>query len=1041
MKSLVLFLFLFLLTFPVKSQQYEVHKYGIREGLSIELTKSVTQDTFGFIWVATDEGIARFDGYRFKSYNSFPEIAFSKEIIRRKNGNLLSVSDLGIFEITPRLDSAIVRLIAKGSREFSLNNIWFPKNIFESKDGSIFTSEQGAIVKIKNGKFKKYLLQKEDYSFNFLRAHYFCELESGELIVITHNGGIYLFDFNSDKLISIGKVNSATNISAVQYIGNLKFVLGNNLGITKVELKKEDDRGYKISNSKRYFPELNVSCLLFEDSVMVVGTWDRGLYSFKLKKEFEELQKLSAVGDIKINNLFAGQGNDVWLCTESGLILLNYSLFNRLVPTEIKQYIQDIITIKDNKSFISDGNSLYRVNLKGPVGSAELVYSAPNLVIISICRFKDGVLASLSDGELIYISDKGEQQSIQIEKKGKFFKYLGYGENEDIWMIEEGAKEITNLKMDLTVKHYDVSHCPIDAYSIISTNEKGETFAAGPGKNISLIKFDPKTDKFNPVKLETNGSVKGEITVNDIDYDRANSPVLATTNGVFYIANGKLLPLDPSFAGMNARSITVDGVNQNYWVGTSDGLYLYDGQSISHFDVISGLPSKTIGSRTLTIDPSGNIWVGTAEGVAVMKGVFKISLSESPKLILSNKKNGLNFSFYDKSIEVPEGENWFIRASNFSYPARSTLYQYRFSKDDEWINLSEGNIIPLEDIGSGTFTVEVRAREHGNHSWSLISRMEFTILAHWYKRWWALLIWSILAIALIYAAARFYARNLQKENLTLEKLVSERTAELSSKNSELEKSQNEIVSKNKALEELLIELREINSTKDKMFSIISHDLKNPFTTIMGFAEILKDDIEEMTQPEVNDFISRIHRTSRRTYELLENLLGWSRAQSDSLTISKIEVNIRSIAKKVTDLATDTATEKELTLKTEIEENLKVFADPNALETILRNLVMNAIKFSMQGKEITIKATQIDSVVKISVEDQGVGMDEETIGKLFRNDLHYSTSGTQQERGTGLGLILCKELVEKHGGTMTVKSKPAEGSIFTFTLPVQQLDQV
>ena len=123
MKSLVLFLFLFLLTFPVKSQQYEVHKYGIREGLSIELTKSVTQDTFGFIWVATDEGIARFDGYRFKSYNSFPEIAFSKEIIRRKNGNLLSVSDLGIFEITPRLDSAIVRLIAKGSREFSLNNI------------------------------------------------------------------------------------------------------------------------------------------------------------------------------------------------------------------------------------------------------------------------------------------------------------------------------------------------------------------------------------------------------------------------------------------------------------------------------------------------------------------------------------------------------------------------------------------------------------------------------------------------------------------------------------------------------------------------------------------------------------------------------------------------------------------------------------------------------------------------------------------------------------------------------------------------------
>lgn len=1012
-----------------------MHKYGIRDGLSIELTKSVTQDTFGFIWAATDEGLSRFDGYTFKSFNSIPEIAFSKQILRRKNGNLLAVSDLGIFEITPRLDSAIIKLISKGSREFSRSTIWYPKSIFEAKDGTIFAGEQGSIIRIKDGRLKKYPLDKADFSYNFLRAHHFFETETGELFIVTYNGGIFHFDFTNDRLAPAGRLNNTSNIAAVKYLGNLKFLAGNNLGVTEVKLVHGKNNEFKIASSKKYFPELNISSFLFKDGFVLAGTWDRGVYSFKADKEISDLQHLEEVGEIKINSAFLAKDNDIWLCSESGLILLNYRLFNPVLPSVIKQYIQDIITIKDNKTFVSDGNTLYRIDLNGSSISYKTVLTVPDNVIISICRFKEGVLASLSNGELVYLNDNGTRTPVRIERKGKFFKYLSYGSSDDLWMIEEGAREIINLKSDLSVIRYDVSHCPIEAYSIIYSNAKNEIFAAGTAAKIELIKLDPKKEMFEPVKISSDLSVNGEITVNDMDFDRANNPVLATTKGVFVIAGGKATLLDPSFKGVNVRSLSIDNVNLNYWIGTSDGLYRFDGQSISHFDVISGLPSKTIGSRTLTIDPSGNIWVGTAEGVALMRGVFKIDISDPAKLILANKKSGLSYSLYDNSIEIPEGENWFIKVLNFTYPTRSILYQYRFSEKEEWTNLSDGNIIPLEGIGSGSFKIEVRTRQHGNHSWSDISSLEFTIVPHWYKRWWAILLWVILVTVAVYTIARIYARNLQRENLLLEKTVSERTAELSSKNSELEKSQNEVVTKNKALEVLLTDLRNINATKDKMFSIISHDLKNPFTTIMGFSEILKDDLDDMTNVEVKDFVTRIYSTSKRTYELLENLLGWSRAQSGSLSITKSNILLLPIVKKVVDLATDTAFDKQLSIRTELQPDLMVNADPNALETILRNLLVNAIKFSIPGKEIVISALTGGPSVKISVIDQGVGMNEDTLNKLFRNDLHYTTSGTQQERGTGLGLILCKELVEKHGGNISVKSKPAEGSTFSFTLPV------
>jgi signal transduction histidine kinase len=296
-------------------------------------------------------------------------------------------------------------------------------------------------------------------------------------------------------------------------------------------------------------------------------------------------------------------------------------------------------------------------------------------------------------------------------------------------------------------------------------------------------------------------------------------------------------------------------------------------------------------------------------------------------------------------------------------------------------------------------------------------------------------LWAIVLFLIIYFIIRINSRKLEAENLALEKLVVERTLEITEQNKELASAKIEVEQKNSELESLLIELRALNGTKDKMFSIISHDLKNPFTSIIGFASILEDEFETLTEDEKIEFVNKIYNTSTRTYELLENLLNWSRSQSGRIEIQKSNINLSEMIGNNFALLADSAFTKSITLINNVASDCEIYADFDTINTVTRNLITNAIKFSMPGKSVEVKVETLKDIVKISVIDQGVGMSGETLKKLFRTDIFHSTAGTNEEKGTGLGLILCKEFVEKNGGTIEVQSEQGKGSTFAINLPV------
>jgi two-component system sensor histidine kinase/response regulator len=286
---------------------------------------------------------------------------------------------------------------------------------------------------------------------------------------------------------------------------------------------------------------------------------------------------------------------------------------------------------------------------------------------------------------------------------------------------------------------------------------------------------------------------------------------------------------------------------------------------------------------------------------------------------------------------------------------------------------------------------------------------------------------------------RFIAKPWDKEDLILtvkealrsydqEKTIIKQNTELKELNTNLEKK----------VELRTKELKELNATKDKFFSIIAHDLKNPFNTLLGFSELLITNINKYDKGRIQEFINIIYQTSKNAYMLLENLLEWARSQTGRLDMAPANIGIAELVDENIDLISNNASSKKLELINKIDKNVTAYADSNMTHTVVRNLLSNAVKYTEPGGKIEIISKKRDKYIEVTVSDTGIGIKKENIEKLFRIDENFSTKGTNDETGTGLGLILCKEFVKKNGGEIWVNTTFGKGSDFTFKLPAQEL---
>ena len=247
----------------------------------------------------------------------------------------------------------------------------------------------------------------------------------------------------------------------------------------------------------------------------------------------------------------------------------------------------------------------------------------------------------------------------------------------------------------------------------------------------------------------------------------------------------------------------------------------------------------------------------------------------------------------------------------------------------------------------------------------------------------------------------------------------------------------ELISSKRKIELQAQELRQANSLKDKMFSVISHDLRSPVGSIKLALDFISSGLMKPNDDLYNDTINDLVKTTDEAYVLLENLLAWAKSQSNTIKVIPEVLDLKLLVQSVAGLLRLASENKKIIIENRIADGIEAFADMQMTHSILRNLLSNALKFTAENGSIEISAVEKESEVEISVKDSGVGISETSLKRVFDQDQPLRTFGTNNEPGSGLGLVLCKDFVERNGGKISVKSELGKGSIFTFSLPSKE----
>jgi two-component system sensor histidine kinase/response regulator len=295
----------------------------------------------------------------------------------------------------------------------------------------------------------------------------------------------------------------------------------------------------------------------------------------------------------------------------------------------------------------------------------------------------------------------------------------------------------------------------------------------------------------------------------------------------------------------------------------------------------------------------------------------------------------------------------------------------------------------------------------------------------------------ILMVVLV-AIIIFFYRDKNKAYIALN-LKNSEIAELNKglikANTEIKTQKEEIENQRDILQKQSDDLMQLNFTKDKLFSIIAHDLRGPFTSIIGFSQFIKDNLRNSTLEEIDEMNNHINQAGTSTLRILENLLNWAKTQINQVNINREVLNITAIINDTVNDFSAQANSKKVKLHFASNENIEVYVDHNMVSTIFRNLISNAIKYSYQDGIINITVTRKADNATISIQDYGIGMSDEIKKNLFSTNINPSTLGTLNEKGTGLGLAICNEFIKKLNGKIWVESEIGKGSTFNFTLPL------
>ncbi len=1065
------------------SQQFFFTNYPIEKGLSQSVVNCVFQDSKGYIWTGTQNGLNRFDGYHFEifSYDPGDSTSISNNWIysidEDHDGNLWICTKAGLNQWI-RGEKRFRRI--RYATGYSSDLTDCPYDARVAKNGSIIINTP-PILTIYDPRKKKF-------------SHYLSALPYNGAI---NDNRIPLLE-DHKGLIWIGSMNGLACFNPVT--GKFSYFT-----------HQANDPGSISDNAITALYE-DAAGFLWAGTSAGLNRFDRKLTNFK--KFYASATDHQSLSNNFIRAIAADPSGFIWIGTEGGGL-------NRGVLTPDGKLVTEAFTSKNNgpghnivlSLMVDKSENLWIGTLRG-LSKADLKPRKFHLYRQDDTPFSinllGNVIASIykDDKGLLWVGNWGQGLNVINRKTGQvdhFSSKLQGGQHipndfvhvifpdvwNNIWIgTRDGILVFDKLKgrfirFNEFFKNKDLPDFRgIRIYCVIRAGDN--TYWIGTQNGLYHLDLNAATTEIFREESSGNHQISGNLVYSVLE-DRDGLIWIATLSGLDVFSPGsksmKHFRKDNTANSLcdNFVISLIEDHRGDIWIGTGSYVNRFrkKDSTFTYFGQENGLPNNRI--FEILEDNRQNLWFATGgglsrldtatgkfrtytveEGIQSMEFNLRACCKSNDGEVLFGGMNGFN-SFYPDSLKdnpfIPNivftsfyrtsqenreyidfenvnevilnhNEHTFtieFAALEFTNPEKNRYAYMLEGVSDDWIETGNRRFVPFSNLPPGEYTFRVKG-SNNDGLWNPAGpSLKIIINPPWWRTNWAWVAYLFLAAVGIILYIRMRERKLVRERDQLELKVHQRTLLIEEQNTE-------ILHKNDELSKLNAALSAMNATRDKFFSIIAHDLRNPFNTILGLSEMALGN-ENVKEPDkIRKTVTDIRETARHTFDLLQNLLIWARSQTGALDFEPVHFNLAERIRENLDLVKSQAEKKNITLSCNMEEPITVFGDVRMIDTVLRNLLTNAIKFTEQQGTVTAGIHQTAGFIEVFVSDTGIGIAKENISKIFQLDNKYTRKGTEKERGSGLGLILCNEFIEKHEGTIRVESEPGKGSRFIFTLP-------
>ncbi|OJJ17139.1 hypothetical protein BKI52_30990 [marine bacterium AO1-C] len=1019
---------------PLQAQNfYNLKHYTTDDGLPHNIGYNLMQDSKGFLWICTDDGLVRFDGSHFKVYRSsdgllsnYPiDIGESKDStlwIGSWKGGLNYIKNDSVH--TPDIDYPLFRISQLHIRgnQLLLSDKNYRTNLFRKqgkkwvldkaqKAKMLFAKKEGGIAYdnvLDTSKYLRTLAIQRSYL-----SH------QGAMLMYGNVAGVWQYK-NGHFEPFYPEVIKQDTISCVIQDKDHNFWVGGKSKIIKIDSKGRpqvfsdnfppfDAYGIKVSSSgKVYF--LTSSNDLNQ----------RGFYCFDpVTRQLVDLLQLYNLKTLPID-IEIDKEENIWFTTSGdGLYCITASPFTNYGQVQglRTNFVQHIAQDTQGNLYAGTIHGLFKLQ-NNRFSRVKLLQGQQNVEVRAISQGKHGLLVNVGQSQpaQAYLFQINDSVPRVLEVAGLANKQY-FDSKDDLWFFmdfklhvfpfnqlrEETARRQYRLPKNLLVHQifeYQGKHW-------LATNKGLLAFKEGKERGIPTLQM-----------LESIKMADGLPSnfVNQVAEGKNGELWIGTKEGVCLLQNGelKVLTTKDGLISNNCTSVLVDH-HGNVWIGTSKGLSYFDGEQFTNFNHKTGLASPDI--SCLYLDDQKRLWIGTSKGISMLDIRKRPELIKPPKLYLEQVLvNGKAQDYTNRlSLKHHEGLKIDFRVLTFIHP-KGVRYQYRLN-GGEWQETSL-SFAQYNQFSAGDYTFEVRAKKF-NSRWSPVEKITFKVSPPLWRTWWAFLIYVFGLTLLVLGIVKWRSKKLEKENERLERVVAKRTKEL-------EQQKEEIASQAE-------KLKEIDELKSRFFSNISHELKTPLAMILGPAENL---LTSAPNEKSKTYTQYILANTRRLMKLINQLMDFSKLEVGKMTLKPAPGNLRAFLSQVLQSFEPLAQQKQIEVELINLPNSTLYEfDQDKIEKVLFNLLSNAFKFTPAAGKIKLECIEQPNGVQITVSDTGLGIPPKQLPYIFERFYQVDSSQTREFEGTGIGLSLVKELVELHHGSIEVHSKMNQGTSFVIQLPL------